>query len=794
MPTGLFDELIAADEAKDSQESGKTGLFDELIDRDEGTTRTGKYYKPEERKGITYLGRYFPSDYEHEKKGEEINPLFEPGVFGGIRQEGFQQAQATQPNIYEAFKAVSESPFNTSPAQEVEIGRADLAQQRQFSRELAPPSMAPAEMAKPQVIRQLQAEKAAERGDTLIDLETKPIFGMAKPEDFEAAGYGRNTAEWMSGAQNVAAGIANGLTSPENIAMMGAGLGKGAAAGAARAAANAYAAQIAVSAPVHAKEAYDAYKAGDMVLFKQKLLQATTDTLFTFAAIQSKSPKEAAHEKQIKETYAALKKDVGKVEVLPPEQTGLARQPASERGPVIDIETIVNPEKPLEPSSVKMIEDGIGKAISENKSAGEAPGLIAGTALEKWADDVMSSEFRGRLSINPIDLLAKEIPALAIKGASVIERGIRDYPAWSAEMSKLYGDEFKSILRKVYMQSLQVKGTTPNAILTSPETSVQPLREQPGESAGQVPQTQGRQEVVSRSEPALQPREGTQAQVPLTEILNKPVQEIAATYESIPPDQIASFGVENFNRALGAKAKTPEDIAALKAMAESHSARINQLKKEGNFPEAMRLSGFQPMEAYRFATEAQPASRGIAASARDRLASDVPHGTEAGFVRLPEQFKQAVEAFNVNDPAAPQVVIDKTSIVPRLQPWGADKKISSTSAGVGRIPGVGRLFDPRTGAFSEVDQAIIANAKERSVGESVAALWGQTHKAADPFPTTDGQITMAGGARGHMADVIEAEMRNPGSQPLTPAQRAWVEEVWHKLKVVWVPDSIRVVF
>jgi len=40
---------------------------------------------------------------------------------------------------------------------------------------------------------------------------------------------------------------------------------------------------------------------------------------------------------------------------------------------------------------------------------------------------------------------------------------------------------------------------------------------------------------------------------------------------------------------------------------------------------------------------------------------------------------------------------------------------------------------------------------------------------------------MVGGARGHMADVIEAEMRNPGSQPLTPAQRTWVNEIWKPL-------------
>lgn len=761
MPTGLFDDLIETEEPKQST----AGLFDDLVDRDEGTTHTGKYFPPEERKGVTYEGNYYPSIYELEKeKATSIRKAAPKGIFGRFQEgatKGFGGSAA------QGVTALTQS--------DDQLKSILLQEQEKLQASEGEPTLTEkaAEIAGNLLGAGLMAGlgQAARGGKAALGAQ----FGLASAGDsflksgLRALAEGKSPDEAVKIARKVAiAGAVIGAV--EGTVVPTGGL---ASVGQAARAAGAGGAIFGGGAVVRnvAEQA-----AG----LKTPILEGVPQAgLFGAAFPVALGGAGAAARVLLRKgtrtpapAPAPEPPPTTSVEVLPPEQTGLTRQPASGRGPVIDIETIVNPSKPLEPSSLKMIEDGIGKAISENKPQGEAPGLIAGTALEKWADDVMSAEFRGRLSINPVDLLAKEIPALAIKGAAVIERGVRDYPAWSAEMTKLYGDEFKPILRKVYMQSLQVKGTQPN-VLRSSEAPVQPVHGEPEQSTGQVPTQEGSREVGQGSQQPLQPGTGVSAQVPLIE---RPVQEVAANYENLL-GEIQSYGVENFNRALGAKAKTPEDIAALKAMAESHSARISQLKKDGNFPEAMRLSGFQPMEAYKFATE-KPASRGIAASARDALASDVPHGTEAGFVRLPEEFRRVVEEFNVNDPVAPPVSIDTQNVVPRLQPWNADKLISSSPEGVGRIPGLGRLFDPRAGAFEQVDRAIITNAKERGVGETVAALWGETNKGSNPFKAdADGNIALARGT-GRLSDVIEAEMRTPGSQPLTPEQRTWINEVW----------------
>lgn len=159
-----------------------------------------------------------------------------------------------------------------------------------------------------------------------------------------------------------------------------------------------------------------------------------------------------------------------------------------------------------------------------------------------------------------------------------------------------------------------------------------------------------------------------------------------------------------------------------------------------------------------------------------------PVPQEIGVASGASTFKKAVEAFAVHGPAAQSVIIDTAHTVPRLQPWEADKLISSSPEGIGKVPGAGRLLDPRASAFTEADRAIIANAKERGVGDSVAALWAESNKGKDPFPTdAEGMVTMAGGQKGRMSDVIEAEMREPGSQPMTPEQRGWVHDTWTPL-------------
>lgn len=76
------------------------------------------------------------------------------------------------------------------------------------------------------------------------------------------------------------------------------------------------------------------------------------------------------------------------------------------------------------------------------------PGIISGTAAERWADDLLRG---GGTHAGP-DVLA----AYAVKGAAVIERGVRKFADWSAEMVKQFGEDVKPHLRNLYNQSLSI--------------------------------------------------------------------------------------------------------------------------------------------------------------------------------------------------------------------------------------------------------------------------------------------------------------------------------------------------
>jgi hypothetical protein len=113
---------------------------------------------------------------------------------------------------------------------------------------------------------------------------------------------------------------------------------------------------------------------------------------------------------------------------------------------------------------------------------------------------------------------------------------------------------------------------------------------------------------------------------------------------------------------------------------------------------------------------------------------------------------------------------------PRLQPYELVKEISSTPQGLSAIPVIGKLFDPRGGAKTGVDKAIIANAFSRQVGDTLAAVWFEQAKAKPaPFKVNEAGALETGG---FLEDVIRSELKEPGSQTLTPEQRTWINETW----------------
>lgn len=75
-----------------------------------------------------------------------------------------------------------------------------------------------------------------------------------------------------------------------------------------------------------------------------------------------------------------------------------------------------------------------------------------------------------------------------------------------------------------------------------------------------------------------------------------------------PIEEVKAFkgtfggGPTGFAWELGSKARTPEDVAMLKGIAEESSRKSGSLMKEGKFDEAMEIAGRQPSEAYEFAT------------------------------------------------------------------------------------------------------------------------------------------------------------------------------------------------
>src|SRR6185436_8426287 len=532
MPTGLFDDLVETEEPKPSETKG---LYDDLVDRDEGTTLSGKYFPPEERKGVTYEGHYYPSIYEMEKEREtQVRKTLPKGAFQHFREgvtKGFAGSAATGGYVLtqsddklkslllseqEKLKASEGEPTLTEKASEIAgnllgagitsvagqlAGGGKPALAAQFGLQSAGDSFlkaglrAMAEGKTPDEAVKIARQVAiAGAGIGAVEGTVVPTGGLGSAGQIaKTAGAGGAIFGGGAIARNVAERAA-GLKTPIMEGVPQAGLFGAAfpvALGGAGAAARALLRKGArTPAPALPEPISEPIAPTEPI--PQVTQEASIPAPEGFPPLPRREPSgltmvEAPTQPQpsrgeIKATPALLEQlPPGKLTEVPVSE--LLKQPV-ERGPSLAAveelgqsirrrtdfekaraetvsqqhEAIVHPDKPLTDNQLGLIEDSLRKAILENQIPGERPGFIAGSGLEKWADDVLSSDLRGRMSINPVDILTKDIAALTIKGARVLERGIRDYPAWSAEMSKLYGEEFKPILRKVYMQSLQVKG------------------------------------------------------------------------------------------------------------------------------------------------------------------------------------------------------------------------------------------------------------------------------------------------------------------------------------------------
>lgn len=116
--------------------------------------------------------------------------------------------------------------------------------------------------------------------------------------------------------------------------------------------------------------------------------------------------------------------------------------------------------------------------------------------------------------------------------------------------------------------------------------------------------------------------------------------------------------------------------------------------------------------------------------------------------------------------------------VPPLPDYQIRKAVMSAPTGIGRIPLFGPAFDPRSRAKTGDRQAVITYRRAQDMGDTIAHKVAAELAAAfpkDPFQTgPDGMVAIANGQRGAPSDLIEAEMENPGSVPLTSEQKRFV--------------------
>lgn len=129
----------------------------------------------------------------------------------------------------------------------------------------------------------------------------------------------------------------------------------------------------------------------------------------------------------------------------------------------------------------------------------------------------------------------------------------------------------------------------------------------------------------------------------------------------------------------------------------------------------------------------------------------------------------------------PEVEIQSGAVLPRLPDYAKEKVIASAPHGMAKVPGLGAIMDTRATAHTPADAAFLARANSVSKGKTFAAMWAQTQwRYKDLFRVEQdtGTFRLANGERGYLSDVIEAELRDPGSQPLTHAQWQWIHNEW----------------
>ena len=123
----------------------------------------------------------------------------------------------------------------------------------------------------------------------------------------------------------------------------------------------------------------------------------------------------------------------------------------------------IHPDKPLTANQLRIIQESLRDSIAANQIPGTDKGVIAGSALDKWADDILKG---GGTHLGP-DVLA----AYLVRGAATIERGVTEFAKWSDSMVNDLGEKVKPHLQSLFEEAKNLRAKTFQSPESKPEVT-----------------------------------------------------------------------------------------------------------------------------------------------------------------------------------------------------------------------------------------------------------------------------------------------------------------------------------
>lgn len=245
-------------------------------------------------------------------------------------------------------------------------------------------------------------------------------------------------------------------------------------------------------------------------------------------------------------------------------------------------------------------------------------------------------------------------------------------------------------------------------------------------------------------------------------------------------------------------------LNALKKPGEEPAETLFRVLGEDRPPEPQRRDFYEPLlEEMRQKKKVQAArdAEQAAAAAEDGARPETGPGAKTEEVApgvrfstiVPPVVARAVEkvfkwAVTNRDPGyEPPVKVDTVNRLPRFQEQPEEMALATSPRGLDRIGALGKAGLPSPRAWESADTpegaAIITHRHQYHKARQLGQLeYIHQQQYRDLFVMgPDGKIALTDGTRGFRYDTIEREHANPGSQPITPAERAWVRDEWAQI-------------